>query len=268
MKKTKILPIAIMSSALVVLFLATTFVSGISSLGPLYTCEADPTVDGKIDKAGDWSAGVPIVVTLFDLDNQANKMDIEIMSTYGADYILYYGFTFADADLDPEDYFFIVIRTHEVNPIVEEPKREGKFGKEHDVKHMWIHNNHTTDGWTTGIGFAWADDPSNGGVDNGYGKCSNNGTHTMIEMAMPMNSGDTLGFDLNAIINGTQDIFIWYRDQDNARDYTLIRQADNDWDYILQNIFCTGTTPLPLTYVFFGIAGTAAIVVLIKRRRK
>jgi hypothetical protein len=268
-KKQKI-PVFIIGCSLVAFFLTTTFVSGITALGPLYTCQFDPVVDGKI--AADWALGKPRDVTLFDLANQANTMKVQVMSLWGNDYLLYYGITFAEDidNFDLEDFMFLVFKTHEVNPIVEDPVTDGKFGKENDVKHMWFTNT-TTDGYTTGVDFNWEDDPTNSGVENIWlGAVGNNGTHTMYEIAFPMDSGDANGFDLDANINGTAEFFIWYRDQSTGRDYTMIKQADADWDYMQQKICCSKSDcgPIPILYVVLGFIGITASASIIKRRRK
>jgi hypothetical protein len=263
------IPLFILGSTLVVFFLATTFVSGITALGPLYTCQFDPIVDGKI--ASDWALGKPQDVTLYDLANQANTMKVQVMSLWGNDYLLYYGITFAeDIDLfDLEDFLFLVFKTHEVNPIVVDPVTDGKFGKENDVKHMWF-TNFTTDGYTTGVDFNWVDDPTNSGVENIWnGAVGNNGTHTMFEIAFPMNSGDSNGFDLSASVNGTAEFFIWFRDQSTGRDYTMIKQADADWDYMQQKICCSKADcgPIPIISVISGFIGIAIGAVILKRRK-
>lgn len=263
-------PMILISSFLVLLLLILTSVIAPVAVDILHTCEAipDPNVDGKIDKAVEWKAGWPITVTLFDLADQTNKIDIEIISVYGADNIVYYAVTVPDTGINPEDYFFMVFRTHEANPIVETPNIDGRFYKEHDVKLMWLHNNHSMDAWTTGTWFNWADDPSNGGTDNGYGKCRNNRSHTTIEMSFPFDTSDLNGFDVVLSLKATVELFLWYHDEDVGRDYCQIRENDADWDYLEQIIDSTKCTPLPLPYVFLGLIGISVITVVIKGKRK
>ncbi|MBD3190291.1 MAG: hypothetical protein GF308_06590 [Candidatus Heimdallarchaeota archaeon] len=258
------------SSFFVIFVLTMTSVIAPTMVNTLHTCEAtpDPNVDGKIDKAVEWKAGWPITVTLYDLTNQANKIDIEIISVYGADQIVYYAVTVPDTGINPEDYFFMVFRTHEVDPIVEIPNIDGRFNKEHDVKFMWLHNNHSMDAFTTGTWFNWADDPSNGGSDDGFGKCRNNRSHTTIEMSFPFDTSDLNGFDVILSLNATVELFLWYHDEDVGRDYCQIRENDADWDYLEQIIDSTKCGPIPLPYVFLGLIGISVITVIIRGRRK
>ena len=270
MNRNKNILLAAISGSLVFLILAAMFVNAPVSHGPLYTCPAipDPSVDGNVDTVVEWKDGIPLDITLFNLANQADELDIEIMSVYGADLIIYYAITIPDTAINPEDYFFMVFKTHEVNPIVENATQFGNFGAENDVKFMWFHNNHSMDAFTKGIGFTWADDVSNGGVDNGQGKCQNNGTHTTIEMAFPFNTGDTSGFDVSLFINGTTELFLWYHDEDSHKDFCQIRSTDVDWDFIKQEINCSATTPIPIAFVFFGLMVTAIAAVFYRKRRK
>jgi len=251
------------------LLFTSIFVSAATNVGPLYTCAAnpDPIVDGNIDKVVEWKVGKPINVKLFDLNDQSRSIVVEIMSVYGNDLLLYWAVTIPDSAITPEDFFFIVIRTHEANPIVEIPKPDGKFGAEHDIKFMWLHNNMTMDAFTSGTGFTWKDDISNGGTEDCYGKAKNNKTHTTIEIRTVFNSGDTSGYDFNTYINGTIEIFLWFYDEDTGIDYTQIREVDVDWNYIEQMIRCTKVSPIPINFIFLGLI-TTAVFVLVKKRRK
>ncbi|RLI68516.1 MAG: hypothetical protein DRP02_12460 [Candidatus Gerdarchaeota archaeon] len=260
----------IFGTLLLGLFFSSITISAINNVGPLYTCPAnpDPIVDGTIDKIVEWKAGVPLTVVLFDLTNQANKIVIEIMSVYGNNYILYWAVTIPDTAINPKDYFFIVIRTHEVNPIVVDPTPNGKFGAEHDIKFIWLYNNDTMDAFTSGVAFTWKDDISNLGTNDCVGKARNNRTHTTIEMSTPFNSGDANGYDFNTYVNGTIDIFLWYHDEDNHVDYTQIRESDVDWDYIEQKIQCTKTSPISIYAIFLSLLSTAVFVILVRKRKR
>lgn len=258
-----------LGSALLLLVISSTLVSAPAVVGTLYCCTTtDPTVDGVLG-VSEWKDGVPLGVTLFDLTNQGNKLDIEIMSVLGRDNYLYFGVTIPDTVIDGEEYFYIVFDDAEGTPIVAEPNPEGKFGAYHDMKVMWVHNNHSTDAFTTGVGFEWKDDVSNSGIENTLGKCFHNGTHLTIELRTPINSGDTAGYDFNVAINSSINIFLWYHNPSAAADidYTQIREADNNYDVIKLLIQCTGVSPLPIEFVIMGILGVAVFTIIYKKRR-
>ncbi|MFW9924892.1 MAG: hypothetical protein ACFFDW_16560 [Candidatus Thorarchaeota archaeon] len=269
-KKNKLLLTAF-SSALMLLVLSSSLVSAPAVIGTLYCCTttAGITIDGVL-KPTEWIDGKPLGVTLFDLSNQANKLDIEIMTVLDRDNQIYFGVTIPDSFIDGEEYFYIVFDDAEGTPIVADPSPEGKFGAYHDLKVMWVHNNHTTDAYTTGVGFEWKDDISNSGVENTVGKCFHNGTHLTIEIKTNIHTGDTAGYDFNVAVNNSINIFLWYHNPSAAADldFTQIREADGDYDVIKLLISCTDLSPLPIQSVILGILGVTIFTAIYKKKRQ
>ncbi|MHA1435380.1 MAG: hypothetical protein ACTSO7_16180, partial [Candidatus Heimdallarchaeota archaeon] len=183
--KSKLLRIVGLNIGILLLFLSTTVVVG-PTLGSLYCCPSvDPIVDGNIG-VSEWKDGTPRTEKLYNLDGEADSMHVEIQSVYGNDLILYFAITYADDKINPEDFFFIVFKTVEGDPLVLPPyNRDGTFGKDHDVKMIWLHNNVSADAFTKDSGyysdFAYDTDII-GGTNDVLAKCQNNGTHTFIEM--------------------------------------------------------------------------------------
>jgi len=203
LNKTKIL--VTLSSVLLLAFLSTTLVVAPITVGTLYSCPADPipTIDGILG-AIEWKEGVPFTFKLYNLANQADTMDMEIMALYDNDYRIYFGITYLDDKINLGDYLFLIFQDVEGTAICTPPHNAaGGFNDNHDMKFMWLHNNHSVDQFTKGPGYNWVDDYSNGGVDNGVGKCHENGTHITVEMRFPLNSGDALGYDIALAVNGS-----------------------------------------------------------------
>ncbi|MHA1244527.1 MAG: hypothetical protein ACTSP7_08150 [Candidatus Heimdallarchaeota archaeon] len=265
---SKLIRIVGLNIGIIFLLLATTAVVG-STLGSLYCCPSvDPIVDGDIG-AVEWKYGTPRTEKLYNIVAEADYLNVEIQSVYGNDLILYFGITYLDAAINPEDYFFIVFKTVEGDPLVEPPYGAlGSFGAIHDVKMIWQHNNVPADAFTNGTSFVIVYDTDVvGGTNNVQAKCKNNGTHTTIEMSTPFNSGDTAGKDFNIGVGTTISILLWFHDEDKHIDFTQILEATNDYQWLDLYIGCK-PAPIPIAFVLLGLMTTASVSMIIKRRRK
>jgi len=268
LNKTKIL--VTISSALILTLLATTLVVAPVHVGTLYSCPADPvpTVDGSLG-AIEWKEGVPLTVKLYNLAAQADTMEIEIMSLYDNDNRIYFGITYLDDKINPEDNFWMVFKSIEGDPLCFPPHNaSGMYGLNHDMKFIHHYSNKTIDGYTMDtLYYNWLpDDPP--GVDNGIGKCHENGTHVTIEMRFPFNSGDSLGADFALAVNASVEFFVGFHDEDKHIDWFQIREADNDFDYIKLQVSCTAVVPVPVISILLGLMMTSVIAVLYKKKRK
>lgn len=269
MLKRKQLYIFTLSIAIVFLVVTSSFSSGFVVINTLYCCSTeDPNVDGVLG-ATEWSAGVPIAVTLYDLTDQVNQLDIEIMSVLGKDNLLYFGITIPDTDVNLENYFFIVFDDAEGSPIVEDPKPDGTFTPNHDYKLLSVHGNLSVDGFTSGSNnFGLKEDVNNAGTENSYGKCHYNATHITMEIRTPINSGDANGYDINTAVNQSINIFLWYHDAEAGIDYSQIREADYDYDVIKLTLSCnTLPLPIPIQIVIIGTLGVAVFAFIFKKRK-
>jgi hypothetical protein len=253
-----------------------TTVIGPVEVNKLYCCLSPaPIVDGSFySTAIEWDKGIPIDVELYNVANQADRIKIQIQSVQDNDYRIFFGVTIPNTIIEG-DTLYLVFRDVEGNPIHQPPHDiNGKYGANHDVITMYMHNNHTVDMFTDGIEAHTAypseyiADTDAGGVDNGAGKCYMNGTHVTVETIKPFNTGDSLGHDFNLVVNGSIDMFIWFWDGDLGKHYTMLRQTDNDYDFLKLLIHCTKTTPLSMAFVITGLFTTAVATVIIKRRRK
>ncbi len=267
MKKTNLL---ILSLGLLFL-MSITPAMGAIEVGILYSCPSpDPVIDGWFyTSAAEWINGVTLDVTLYEINNQADKLDIQIMSVQGNDYYIYFGVTIPNTVIEG-DTLYLVFRDVEGQPLCVPPHNwDGNYGKDHDTIAMYMHNNHTIDMFTSdAIHYQYKADTDNGGTNDGIGKCHLNGTHVTVETKKAFNTGDTLGFDFNLVVNGTIQMFIWFYDGDLNKHYSMIRESDNDFDYLTLKVQCTPTAPIPYGAIIAGIFVTATSAVIIKKRRK
>ncbi|MHA1532386.1 MAG: hypothetical protein ACTSR6_10355 [Candidatus Heimdallarchaeota archaeon] len=107
MKKTNLL---ILSIGLLFL-MSITSVMGAVEVGILYSCPSpDPVIDGSFyTSAAEWINGEPIDVTLYEINNQADKLEIQIMSVQGNDYFIYFGVTIPNTVIEG-DALYLVFR--------------------------------------------------------------------------------------------------------------------------------------------------------------
>jgi hypothetical protein len=272
MKKTKLLIIG-----LSILFLmSTTAVLAPVEVGKLYCCLSPvPTIDGYLwSTAIEWDKGIPIDVELYNVANQADRLKIQIMSMQDNDYRIFFGVTIPNTMIEG-DTLYLVFRDEEGAPIHQPPHDvNGKYGANHDVITMFMHNNHTVDMFTDGIEAhtaypgEYVADTDAGGTNDGIGKCHHNGTHVTVETQKQFNTGDSLGHDFNLVVNGSIDMFIWFWDGDLGKHYTMLRETDNDYDYLKLLIHCTKATPVSLGLIIASIFATGIAATIIKRRRK
>jgi hypothetical protein len=272
MKKTNL----ILVSLSLIFLMSITSVVGQVKVNDLYCCLSPaPVIDGSFySTAIEWDKGVPIDVELYNIANQADRIKIQIQSVQDNDYRIFFGVTIPNTVIEG-DTLYLVFRDVEGDPLHQPPHDiNGKYGKEHDVIAMYMHNNHTIDMFTDGIEAHTAypseyiADTDAGGTNNGIGKCHINGTHVTVETRKQFNTGDSLGHDFNLVVNGSIDMFIWFWDGDLGKHYTMLRETDNDYDYLLLHIQCTKAVPVSIGVIITGFFVTATSAVIIKKRRK
>ncbi|NHK31497.1 MAG: hypothetical protein FK730_09110 [Asgard group archaeon] len=259
-----------------IFLMSITSVIGQNKVNDLYCCLSPaPIIDGSFySTAIEWDKGVPIDVELFNINDQADRIKIQIQSVQDNDYRIFFGVTIPNTVIEG-DTLYLVFRDVEGQPIHLPPHDiSGKYGKDHDVIAMYMHNNHTVDMFTDGIEAHTAypseyiADTDAGGTNDGIGKCYINGTHVTVETQKQFNTGDSLGNDFNLVVNGSIDMFIWFFDGDLAKHYSMIRKSDNDYDYLLLHVQCTKAVPVSIGVIITGIFVTATGAVILKKRRK
>lgn len=255
---------------LVLLFVGTTLVKA-PTIGTLYCCPSpDPIIDGTLG-ASEWKEGVENTTKLYNINNEAETLLVDIMSVQGTDLYLYFGVTIPDTTLDEIDTFIIVFRDVEGNPIVKPPyNAEGTFGADHDAKSFIPSSNGTLDLFTIetpGYFSTIFDTIVVGGTDDGIGKCHFNGTHYTIELRFEFNTGDTAGHDFNIASGSKIEIFLYYYDADKQIIYTQIRETTNTYEWIDLLIDCTSAVPISIVSVFAGLTLVAIGAVVVKKRK-
>ncbi|MCK5183363.1 MAG: hypothetical protein KAQ95_03575 [Candidatus Heimdallarchaeota archaeon] len=272
MKKSNLV---ILSISLLFLMSMTTVIGPVE-ISKLYSCLSPaPTVDGSFySTAIEWDEGIPINVTLFNIDDQTDKLIIQIMAVQDNDYRIFFGVTIPNTIIE-DDRLYLVFRDVEGAPLHLPPhKLSGSYGNTHDVIAMYMHNNHSVDMFTNGsiqhtaFPNEYIADTDAGGVENTLGKCYHDGSKVTVELRKPFDSGDTAGHDFNLVVNGSIDMFIWFWDGDLGKHYTMIREADNDYDFLKLLIHCTDISPVPVVYILLGLMVTSVASILYKKKRK
>ncbi|MBD3190885.1 MAG: hypothetical protein GF308_09590 [Candidatus Heimdallarchaeota archaeon] len=222
------------------------FVAAPANVGTVNSCltTAAPVVDG-VFTPGEWTdAEPPVEITLYNKMLQTDTLTIKMMSVYTPN-SLFIGVNVPDSTVGGNDRLMILFRTNTTTPFMTSggPSTHCVYAKGNDVKLIWVHNNHSVDGYTVGGSQAYEDDVSHGGIDNGQGKCHFDGTKITFELVFSMSSGDTQGFDPSLSAGDNIDIFSYYFEDTATKEYYQYRYSDGDFDHNVLHIGCTSSPP-------------------------
>lgn len=268
-KKSRII---LLSLGIIILILPFYNISAAQKQATIYSLETEaaPTIDGKFT-AGEWaSADTPKKIVLYDLRDQYKPvLSLYLRSVYyNATQNFFLGFEIPDDILSENDKLVIAFNTS-LTPLALNAASFGiSFDDDHDAKTLWIHNNAYSDGYTAGIGFRTDDDPVNSGTVEGNGKATHNGTYIIVEMIIPLDSGDAPGHDVSLAVGDEVDIFLVYTDGENETDYSHWRVEDNDYDYNVIHIGPQSTLGIPFWLIFPVLTSIVITGSIISRRKK
>ncbi|HUU78635.1 MAG TPA: hypothetical protein VMX55_09820 [candidate division Zixibacteria bacterium] len=184
-----------------------------------------PTIDGAID-IDEWKEAIPLTVTFYDLDDQSNTLDITVYSLFDNSYALYLGIVIP---LEGEilDSFLIMFKTNATEELVKFELSGPELGDGHDLKYFDPDNNSTEDYFIKDGGMD--EDRYSGGTDDGTGKCTNDSANIYIEMAIPFNTGDSIGCDIAIDYGDSVDCFLYAYREDTI--FSQIRIDDEETEY-------------------------------------
>ena len=183
-----------------------------------------PTIDGVINTA-EWVEAVPLIITLYDTVDQSSTIDITIYSLYDDNSTLYFGVVIP-IEIQLLDSFVIVFKTS-AHDLAYFDSFDPEIGDYHDLKYFDPDVNDTEDFFTYDA--SMLEDRFNGGTDEGSGKCTNVTTNSYIEIAIPFNSGDSIGCDLAIDIGESIECFFYIATSGPI--YSQIRIDDDETDY-------------------------------------
>ncbi|NHJ48895.1 MAG: hypothetical protein FK733_14010 [Asgard group archaeon] len=228
---------------------------------------ADPTIDGALTPS-EWSDGDQKVFTLYELNNTGDTIQIQIMSLYSTNEIIYFGITVPDTNAT-NDYLLIAFRTNGSSPLILGSTPETmRFGNGNDMKIGFVHNNVTDDAYSLDYGPEIVFDTDDGGLNNIDGKCHTNSTHVTFEWGIPFNSGDTIGRDFNIWVGIQMNCFIYYFDDENDKRYSQLRKSESDYDYCQIHLITeTPTAGIQLIIISLSTTSIGISTVLFKRRK-
>ena len=185
----------------------------------------EPAIDGTIDTA-EWEEAIPLTVTLYDTSDQSTTLDISVYSLFDKSSTLYLGVVIP---LEGEilNSFVIVFKTNETEDLINFELAGPEFGDGHDLKFFDTDDNSTEDFCINNGGMDEV--LYSGGTDDGTGKYTYDSTYSYIEIAIPFDTGDTIGCDLAIDYGDSVDCFFYvYR---GITDFTQIRIDDDETDY-------------------------------------
>ena len=195
-------------------------------VGTIHSIESvKPTIDGAINTA-EWEEAIPLTVTLYDLTDQSNTIDISVYSLFDDSSMLYLGVVIP-RDSQILNSFIVLFKTNESEEIINFELAGPEFGDGHDLKNFDTDDNSTEDFYINDGGMD--EDRYSGGTDDGTGKYTNDTINCYVEIAIPFYTGDTIGCDLAIDYGDSVDCFFYvYR---GSTDFSQIRIDDDEADY-------------------------------------
>jgi hypothetical protein len=228
-----------------------------------------PVIDGSLETS-EWSNGESKTVTLYELNNTADTIQIQIMSVYNsAVKDIFLGITVPDTNAT-NDYLLIVFRTNESSTLIlGETPGTMRFGNGNDMKIGYVHNNRTDDAYSLDYEPELVFDENDGGSTDIFGKCHTEDTQVTFEWTIPFDSGDSNGRDFKISVGVQMNCFIYYYDDENDKIYLQLRKSESDYDYCqIHLIGETSTASIPLLVTIFSITGIYTYAVLNRKRKK
>ncbi|MHA1244669.1 MAG: hypothetical protein ACTSP7_08885 [Candidatus Heimdallarchaeota archaeon] len=228
-----------------------------------------PVIDGIID-VNEWNLGMPVSILLYDLINQSNTLEIEIIALYSSSLKLYLAIIVPDVVASGDDNIAIVFKTNESEPLI---KGGGvipfTFGNHHDIKSYFVTGNLSLDCYTLDVGLNWASDTPVSGINDLTAAHVETGTHVTYEFAFPMDSGDIQGYDTQLAVGNGIEIFSLFIDDDSGTIYSQCRETDADFDYnILVIRPYSSPTPIKFGTIIVGFFSITIAILVTTRKRK
>jgi len=239
------------------------------NVGIVHSIESvKPIIDGVIDPV-EWQNAIPIDVTLYYWSDQSIQRDVTLLSMFDDNSTLYLGAIIPELGQIVQA-FYIIFKINVSEPLIyykdfgaytssdfdtkafetssfktsdfttddsfqinDVPSEQYYVGSGHDVKSFDIIFNTTSDQYTIADVPNVIEDTDVGGSNDGICKCTSNSTHTVIEIAMPFDSGDRIGYDLELDYGESIEFALILYDGDS---YSQGRSTDKDYDYCVLKI--------------------------------
>jgi len=265
--------LGVISSLLLISIIPAGIVKAEVKTNTIYTCyqATPPVIDGH-HESWEWTPAVPESIRLYNIVNQADTINITVMTLYTEEDNLIFGVKILDTDNgEADDQLAIVLQTNTADPLVRKYDEGWGYGKDQDIKYIYSHNNYSVDGLTKDyVGFTWVDDISLAGTEDSVGKVHPEIGVDYYELEFPLDSGDTAGMDPALAINSDIAIFFLYKDDSSVavKTYSQIREADGDFDYAVLTIACTSAASIQLFPIIVGIITISFAGILYSKKKK
>ncbi|NHJ48883.1 MAG: hypothetical protein FK733_13950 [Asgard group archaeon] len=225
------------------------------------------TVDGVLDPH-EWINGTNYKVKLYDILDQTNTKEIWVKSVFYHDK-LFIGITLEDID-PTNDFIAIIFRNNETSPMIIEISGLFWFFYGHDYKGLYIDSNTAQDAYLNYEGIGYENDTKVGGTNDLIAMSHINSTFTTCEFEMPLDSGDTNGFDFKLDLGDSIDIIFYYREVESLAVYSQLREDDGDFDYNVLKIIDPDAFYIDISignYIIM-ISSCVIVIVIIRKKRK
>jgi hypothetical protein len=218
-----------------------------------------PTIDGAFNEAA-WKSELAKNITLYNITNQEDTIEISIMSVYDAiNGSIVFALTIPDETMGI-DVLMIAFRTNITGDFIQKNPNWG-FNTNCDLKIYYASANTSGDGVTDWYIFDGNHDTSVTGTNDVIAKGTYIDNNYNIELFTELDSGDIDGSDFSLSEKDKIDFFIWYRDSSTSTTYSQVRVTDDDFDYC---VLVVGKPGLPLyALMLIIIAGTILIILII-----
>ncbi|NHJ86076.1 MAG: hypothetical protein FK734_11485 [Asgard group archaeon] len=201
------------------------------NVGTLISYEGgSPTIDGVLNES-QWSLADSIDIKLYLFTSETTTMNFTLYTFNSNNEILYLGAVIPDASQIAES-FIVSFKTNSSEEFFYFPSGDLEFGDGHDAKYYLFSSDEIIDCYTNSSSTSsyFVNDIDNGGTNNAQCKSSNNSTHSFVEMAIPFDSGDVNGCDLDIKNNDT--IAMWLYVEMGGGEFTQVNEPIESFDFI------------------------------------
>ena len=236
-------------------------------VGTLYSIPSTtPTIDGYIDPI-EWQDAQTLSVELrgYFLGQGAYTKEILMYSIYDETDTFYLAIKISEIEILSNE-LMIFFQTNETYPLI------------HDISNYYVNRsagndvkwvslaNHTSDMHTIEGGIL--NDGSNGGSEDFDANCTYEIGNIDWEIAIPFNSTDTNGYDINV---GVGDEINFLLEYEAYSTYAFYNIDYPDWDYCTLHIGSPPASPtnlFPFIVTLIGLFATSLVVIIKQNKKK
>lgn len=208
------------------------------------------TLDGRIDQ--EWDSVDKTLFTLYNFQQSFDDKEMVIASVYNAT-TLFLWISVNDTHYGPE--LHLIFQTNLSSPLLVNPGTI-EFADGNDMK--TIDGDNTTRDFVSLSNVFWGDTMYGGGTYDIEGNCIHRWNGYDFEIAIPLNSSDTVGADFALVPGGSINLFPQYNWL-----YTLIQNEDT-WEQLNVELVIPSNPSIPsysISILLFSMIAVSLILV-------